>query len=549
MNAAPLRGSKEFVATGKTELPRHIAEATIAARPHRRPTWGPLALSFALLFPAAPALTPAAQAQNDLPALGDSVSGEFGVAAERQLGDRIMAEIRRDPLYHDDPLLGDYLQSLWQPLLGAARARGELSNELEDRFAWQAFLVRDRTVNAFALPGGYVGVHLGLIATTGSRDELASVLAHELSHVTQRHIARSLAKSKQQSLVALASMIVGMLAASRSPEAANALMTGGQAVALQGQLNFSRDMEREADRIGFGVLEQAGFSPAGMASMFERLQQTSRLNDSGAYPYLRTHPLTSERIGEARARSNSGSSSAKAAGLGTRSAFEHAVMQARARVRMDPRPDAWRAWLRPPDVAPQQPAERLLAEATRAHAALELRDWPTAETALARAEQLAKGDSRASRGLAFVRTEAALARGDVQQAETALAPWRGDGSRASELLAARVGLAHPAASPALKRTAEELQTWVSMQAADTQAWELLAQAWERLGQPLRAVRAQAEARYATGDLQGAMDRLRAAQKLAREPGRGDFIEASVVDARLKQLEAEWRRRVREEMGG
>ncbi|WKB51129.1 M48 family metallopeptidase [Eleftheria terrae] len=512
-------------------------------RPGQR-RWLPLALSLALLGAAVPPLTPVARAQNNLPALGDSVSGEFSVAAERQLGDRIMSEIRPDPLYFDDALLGDYLQSLWQPLLSAARARGELSSELDDRFAWQSFLVRDKTVNAFALPGGYVGVHLGLIATTGTRDELASVLAHELSHVTQRHIARSLAKSKQQSLVALASMIVGMLAASRSPEAANALVTGGQAVALQGQLNFSRDMEREADRIGFGVLEQGGFSPAGMAAMFERLQQSSRLNDSGAYPYLRTHPLTSERIGEARARGNA------AAGGPSRGLLEHALMQARARVQMDSRPDVLRQWLRSSDAAAEaRPAERLLAEATRAQAALLLRDWPTAEAALARAEPLVKGDGRAVRSLAYLRTELWLARGDGARAEAALAPWRGDGSRASELLAARAGLAPGASAAATRRAADELQTWVATHSGDTQAWDLLALAWERNGKPLRAVQAQAEARYSVGDVQGAIDRLKAAQKLAREPGQsGDFIEASVIDARLRQLEGQWRQRIREEAG-
>ena len=113
--------------------------------------------------------------------------------------------------------------------------------------------MRDRSVNAFALPGGYVGVHLGLIAMTGTRDELASVLAHELSHVTQRHIARGIANSKRQSLIGLAAMILGVLAASRagSADGANAAIVGGQAAAIQGQLNFSRDMEREADRIGF----------------------------------------------------------------------------------------------------------------------------------------------------------------------------------------------------------------------------------------------------------------------------------------------------------
>ncbi|MCM5679097.1 M48 family metalloprotease [Schlegelella sp. S2-27] len=514
------------------------------ARGHAaRPLLRTLALCVALVFPAAPGWGPLAHAQNNLPALGDSVAGDFSVSAERQLGDRIMAEIRRDPLYLDDAVLGDYLQSVWQPLLAAARVRGELSPELEDRFAWQAFLVQDRTVNAFALPGGFVGVHLGLIAMTNTRDEFASVMAHELSHVTQRHIARSLVKGKQQSMLAIASLIIGMIAASRSPDAANALMTGGQAVALQGQLNFSRDMEREADRIGFGVLDEAGFSPAGMASMFERLQQNSRLNDSGAYPYLRTHPLTSERIGEARARAQSRTATPP------RTVLEHAVMQARARIRMDTRPDMLREWLRQSDAAAGHRAGQVLTEATKAQAATLLRDWPTAEAALVRAQQLARGDSRAERSIAFLRIEAALARGDVARADEALAPWRGDGSRASELLAAQVSLAvqGPAAAPRLQRTAEDLQSWVSMHGADVQAWELLGQTWDRLGQPLRAVRAQAEARYVTGDLQGALDRLRAAQQLARAPGQTDFIEASVIDARMKQVEAEWQRRVREEM--
>lgn len=481
---------------------------------------------------------------NQLPALGDSVSGEFGVGTERQLGDRIMAEIRRDPAYFSDPLLDDYLESLWQQLLAAARARGEVSPELRDRFAWQAFLLRDRTVNAFALPGGYVGVHLGLMALTGTRDELASVLAHELSHVTQRHIARSLVKGKQQSLVAMASLIVGMLAASRSPQAANAMIAGGQAVALQSQLNFSRDMEREADRIGFLVLEEAGFSAAGMSSMFEKLQQSSRVNDSGAFPYLRTHPLTSERIGEARARQGTG----PARSLGV--SLEHALMQARARVLMDPRPDTWRAWLRQTDDAAGARPARALALATRAQAAAQLRDWAAADAALAQLEPLVQDDARARRAAAMLRAESWLLRGDAARADQALAAWRGDGSRGMELLSARIGLAAqgPEAPARLQRTAEDLQGWVSLRASDLQAWELLGQAWEKLGQPLRAVRAQAEARYLVGDVQGAIDRLRAAQSLARTGAKSDFIEASVIDARLRLWEEEWRQRLREEAG-
>ena len=212
---------------------------------------GPLGLALAVLLTSAgpgPVFVPAAHAQvagdnrNALPSLGDSVSADVSVAAERRLGDRIMRDIRRDPDYLDDPVLLDYLQEMWAGLIDASAARGNLPAELKERFAWELFLVRDRTVNAFALPGGYVGVHLGLIAMTVAPAELASVLAHELSHVTQRHIARSFGAGKQATLVGLAGLILGVLAASRSPEAANALITGGQAVSAQGQLNFSRDM-------------------------------------------------------------------------------------------------------------------------------------------------------------------------------------------------------------------------------------------------------------------------------------------------------------------
>ncbi|MCB1982638.1 MAG: M48 family metalloprotease, partial [Rhodoferax sp.] len=131
-----------------------------------------------------------------------------------------------------------------------------------------------------------------------SGDELASVLAHELSHVTQRHIARGIGSSQRVGVVATVAMILALLAASRAgnADAAQAAIVGGQAAMLQGQLDFTREMEREADRVGFAMLEAAGFAPQGMASMFERLAFANRLMDDNAFPYLRSHPLTTERI-------------------------------------------------------------------------------------------------------------------------------------------------------------------------------------------------------------------------------------------------------------
>jgi predicted Zn-dependent protease len=504
---------------------------------------GLAALLAAALLASAP-LAPS-HAQVNLPALGDSVSNDFGVGAEKKIGVQIMREIRRDPDYLDDPILLDYVQSIWQPLLAAARQRGDIGGETNDRFAWEPFLVRDRSVNAFALPGGYVGVHLGLIAITAGRDELASVLAHELSHVTQRHIARSIVNSQRQSMLSLATMILGAVAASRSSnvDAANAIFVGGQAAAAQGQLNFSRDMEREADRVGFAVLTGAGFAPSGMASMFEKLENASRHNDGNSFPYLRSHPLTTDRIGEARARLGAG----RAGHAAPASVLEHAVVQARARVLMDARAVTWQRLqaldAQPAVGAPPTLPERLGALCTSALASSSLRDWPRAESAMQAALSLLRGgaqhDARAERALAMLHAQLLLERGDAARGAEVLKPYAADASRSMALLRAQLAVA-PAArdEAALRRQAEELQTRVALSPLDATAWSLLGQAQERLGHPLRALRSQAESRYAIGDLSGAVDRLRAGQRLARGGGATDFVEASVIDARLRDVDAE-----------
>jgi predicted Zn-dependent protease len=544
-----------------------------------------------------------AAAQVNLPALGDA-SDDFGVGAERRLGDRIMREVRRDPAYLDDPQLGEYLQTLWQPLVAAARRKGEITPDLDARLAWEAFLVRDRSVNAFALPGGFVGVHLGLIALTQSRDELASVLAHELTHVTQRHIARGFANSRRQSLIAVAGMILGLLAASRanSGDAASAAIAGSQAVAIQGELNFSRDMEREADRIGFALMSEAGFSPAGMAMMFERLGAASRLNDSGGFPYLRTHPLTVERIGEARARTGGpgpvpAPRSGGLAPIDARNlAFEHAAAMARSRVMMDPREEALRRWqpvalpgaaspgaaaaaggggaepgpganaaagaasvagTAPPSGAGDPALERFAALLASAQASTLLRDWARADAALTLARAGLASSPRslpaASRALTLLAAESQIARGDGARAIELLAPLLEGESRAVALLHAEALIAWTAApAPALRQRAESLQTWASAHPDDALAWQALGRLWARLDQPLRALRAEAETRYALGDLAGASDRLRAGQRLARqqpERARGEFIEASVIDARLREVDAQRRQIFLEERGG
>ena len=233
--------------------------------------------------------TPASVAQplrdgtstSSLPSLGDGDG--MSIAAERRLGDRIARDIYRDPDYLDDPVLGDYLQSLWQPLLGAARDRGDVPPELAERLAWELVVSRDKRVNAFALPGGYLGVNLGLMAITDKPEELASVMAHELSHVSQRHIARMMTREERMAPWMMGAMILGALAAGSNPQVASAAIAGSTAVAAQTQLNFSRDMEREADRIGFQLLAGAGFSPAGMAAKTAALARPRVKGEAGQH--------------------------------------------------------------------------------------------------------------------------------------------------------------------------------------------------------------------------------------------------------------------------
>lgn len=150
-------------------------------------------------------------ASGSLPGLGDGA--ELSTADERRLGDSIARQIYRDPDYLDDPVLGDYLGSIWRPLLAAAEANGNVPPELLDRFAWELLIDRTKDVNAFALPGGYMGVNLGLLAITESPQELASVLAHELSHVSQRHIARLIARQGSDMPWLIGAMVLGALAA------------------------------------------------------------------------------------------------------------------------------------------------------------------------------------------------------------------------------------------------------------------------------------------------------------------------------------------------
>lgn len=231
----------------------------------------------------------------ELPELGDSSAQVLSVQAERQLGDRTMNQLRGSGAILSDPEVNAYLQSLGQRLVASDSAIAPQGFEF--------FAVADNRINAFALPGGHIGVNIGLILATRSESELASVLAHEISHVSQRHIARQMEAQAGNQLALIAAMLAGVIAASSgNGEVANAAIVGATAGHAQAQLNYTRAHEREADRLGFELLQKAGFDTSAMASFFARMQQLTTILDSDAPGYLRSHPLTPERIAEAQDR-------------------------------------------------------------------------------------------------------------------------------------------------------------------------------------------------------------------------------------------------------
>lgn len=246
--------------------------------------------------PAAPIALPQAYPQR-LPDLGDVSQTDFSPAQERKLGETIVRELRANGGYINDPEVNDYLNELGHRLTAA-------STDVKQDFEF--FGVPDSQINAFALPGGYIGVNTGLILLTQTESELASVLAHEISHVTQHHMARALSAQKDSMLMSLAGLALAILAArggsGSSGDAAAGAIAATQALTLQHQINFTRENEYEADRLGFQRLDAAGFDVTAMATFMQRLQTAMRFVEGSVPTYLRDHPVTYERIAEAQAR-------------------------------------------------------------------------------------------------------------------------------------------------------------------------------------------------------------------------------------------------------
>lgn len=443
-----------------------------------------------------------------LPDLGEVAQAGFSPLQERRLGESIMREIRADRSYFDDAEATDYVNSLGNRLA---------SRSPDTRQDFDFFLIQDPQINAFALPGGFVGVNTGLILTAQSESEVAGVLAHEIAHVTQRHIARMIAQQKQSQVTSLAALAAAILLSRVSSQAAEAAIAFGQASVVQGQLNFTRDNEREADRVGLQVLEQAGFDPRAMAGFFERLQRATRVHETGAPSYLRTHPLTFERIADLQNRTQS---------LPYRQvldSLEFQLIRAKLKAQLDPPREAvafFEASL----------ADRKFLSESASHYGLaasliRVKDYARARKELEALRKLVPASpivETLACALAYSAGEPGAALACYREALKTYPAYRALGyDYANALLQAR----QPEA--ALQFVEGRLQVI----ADDYRLYLLQARSYAALNQRLAQHRAQAEAYTRMGNVTAAVEQL----QIGLKSGDGDFYQLSSAEARLREL--------------
>jgi len=242
------------------------------------------------------ALLITASGHAELPTLGDPTQQNFTPFNEYLMGKQFYLTLKANVPFIDDLEVNDFVTNLGKTLVSYS--------DFPDK-QFKFFVIKINSINAFAGPDAYLGFHTGLILAAKNESEFAGVMAHEIAHVTQRHLARALTDSSSSPAAMFATILAGILLASQNPDAGAALIYGGQAALIQSQINFTRANEHEADRIGINILKNAQINPEGMASFFETLLKYADANNIlSQIEYLRTHPLNSTRVAEARNRIN-----------------------------------------------------------------------------------------------------------------------------------------------------------------------------------------------------------------------------------------------------
>ena len=471
-------------------------------------------ISLTLVLPAPLMLTPAAALAQNLPNLGDESADALSPQMERRIGEGYYRELRRDPSYLDDPEITAYVQDLGYRLIAAGP---------DARMDVEFFVLKDVQINAFAMLGGYIGVNSGLIMAAQTESEMASVIGHEIGHLTQKHIARSVSAGRRTSVAAMVASALCLLAARSNPQGAGTCLTGAQAAQVQTQLAYSRDFEREADRVGLEILNQGGFDVSAMPVFFERMQRAYRLYDSNAPVYVRSHPLTTERIADVQNRVQTLRSRAHVDNL----AFQ--LVRAKLRATMDESVDGTRSAIQ---FFTAQTGEKTYTSAAAAYlglsyARLLAKDVPGAEAAFARIPRAASATVHP-----MIDTLAARIRQTAGDNDGAVKILRASAARYPQLRHVQLGLVD-----GLQRAGRHdealllLREQVQLYRTDPKVYEMQAKSYVATGKRMAQHQALGEYFVLLGALQPAIEQF----QIARCEGDGDFYQQSIIDARIRTL--------------
>jgi predicted Zn-dependent protease len=446
----------------------------------------------------------------DLPDLGEVSRQYFSDQEEQALGRAIMHDVYADPRYLDDPDIETYLNQLGYKLVSVSTR-----NQREFNF----FVVSDPTINAFAMPGGNIGVHTGLLLAAQSESELAGVVAHEIAHVTQDHIARMVAAQNQSQWPTIAALALALLAARSNPNVASAAIASTQAYSIQNQLNYSRDYEREADRLGYEMLTRAGYDPRGMSGFFNRLQRANRFYDTSAPAYLRTHPLTTDRIADMEARSEA------APYHQVEDSLDFQLVRARLRAQEDSPQHAVLA-------ARNVLKEKRYSSETAARYGL--------ATALVRARQFKEAETEVQRLLSnkpihpMIQQLAARTVLTAGQFGLALQRYQAGSNAHPGYRPLQYGYINALLTAGRNSDAlTQADRQLALYPLDRRLWQLAAQTHAQLGHRLQSHRAQAEAVALRGNLVAAIEQI----NLGIKAGDGSFHELSAAEARRREWQA------------
>ena len=480
-----------------------------------------------------------------LPDMGDPGGDALNRVDERKYGEMIMRQIRPDADYSNDLPIYDFLNQMERRLLQAAKKiqLGGANEQGSGAYNFEVFAVKDSSINAFALPGGFIGFHTGLLVSAESDSEVASVMGHETGHVLQRHLARQMDKQATNTMIAIAGMVLGALAMSRNPSAGSGLMQGGQALAIDNQLSYSRDAEREADRVGFQILDASGYDVNGAPGFFQRLQKITGIMDKGVPSYVRTHPLTTDRIADMQDRVRTVPS------RNIPTAVEFYFIKARARMEQSGTTSGLYDLKNIFESLSKQSQASKQMEGFYGLALIAQRQGKIdqAEADLQQARNLAAKAS--APGSPLLRQSLSL---DITSSELALA--KGKNEEALQIAQATLkaypqsyaaGAAMVNAYLKLGKTNEAI-AWLKArtraQPNEVVWWTMLSNAYDQAKNiPMR--------HYALGEkyaLEGAWPSAIEQLKIARAAESSDFYQASSIDARLRELQRQYRDELKEQ---